>query len=223
MNKVIDTADLAVADVHDGATIMFGGFGLCGIPENLIAALVRKGVKNLHTIANNVGIDGYGTGSLLDAGQIASHTGSYVGENKLLEKLVLAGALPLKLLPQGTLAEAIRAGGAGIPGFFTPTCLGTGVAEGKEAREFDGRQYILERALTADFAIIKAWKGDRLGNLVYRKASRNFNPDHGDGRRDYHRRGGETRGTRRDRSRSHRHSRHLRSSPGRGRPLRKTH
>ena len=176
MNKVIASADEAVADVHDGASIMFGGFGLCGIPENLIAALVRKGVKNLRTIANNVGIDGYGTGSLLDAGQIASHTGSYVGENRLLEKLVLAGTLPLKLLPQGTLAEAIRAGGAGIPAFFTPTGVGTLVAEGKEVREFDGRQFILERALTADFAIIKAWKGDRLGNLVYRKAARKFNP-----------------------------------------------
>lgn len=176
MNKVIASADEAVADIHDGATIMFGGFGLCGIPENLTAALVRRGVKNLHTIANNVGIDGYGTGRLLEAGQIASHTGSYVGENRLLEKMVLAGTLNLKLLPQGTLAEAIRAAGAGIPAFFTPAGAGTLVAEGKEVREFDGRQYLLERALTADFAIIKAWKGDRLGNLVYRKAARNFNP-----------------------------------------------
>ena len=176
MNKVVATADEAVADIHDGATIMFGGFGLCGIPENLTLALVRRGVKHLHTIANNVGIDGYGTGRLLEAGQIASHTGSYVGENKLLEKMVLAGTLNLKLLPQGTLAEAIRSGGAGIPAFFTPAGAGTLVAEGKEVREFDGRQYLLERALTADFAIIKAWKGDRLGNLVYRKAARNFNP-----------------------------------------------
>jgi 3-oxoacid CoA-transferase subunit A len=176
VNKVIASADEAVADVHDGATIMFGGFGLCGIPENLIAALVRRGVKNLRTIANNVGIDGYGTGRLLDAGQIASHTGSYVGENKLLEKMVLAGTVNLNLLPQGTLAEAIRAAGAGIPAFFTPAGAGTLVAEGKEVREFDGRPYLLERALTADFAIIKAWKGDRLGNLVYRKAARNFNP-----------------------------------------------
>ena len=155
---------------------MFGGFGLCGIPENLTAALVRRGVKNLRTIANNVGIDGYGTGRLLEAGQIASHTGSYVGENKLLEKMVLAGTLQLNLIPQGTLAEAIRAAGAGIPAFFTPAGAGTLVAEGKEVREFDGRQYLLEHALTADFAIIKAWKGDRLGNLVYRKAARNFNP-----------------------------------------------
>ncbi len=176
MNKIVANADEAVADVHDGATIMFGGFGLCGIPENLTAALVRRGVKNLHTIANNVGIDGYGTGRLLEAGQIASHTGSYVGENRLLEKMVLAGTLNLKLLPQGTLAEAIRAAGAGIPAFFTPAGAGTLVAEGKEMREFDGRQYLMERALPADFAMIKAWKGDRLGNLVYRKAARNFNP-----------------------------------------------
>src|SRR6202161_2838869 len=166
MHKVFANAEEAIFDIPDGATIMFGGFGLCGIPENLIAALVRRGVKNLHTIANNVGIDGYGTGRLLETGQIASHTGSYVGENKLLEKMVLAGTLNLKLLPQGTLAEAIRAGGAGIPAFFTPAGAGTLVAEGKEVRQFDGRQYILERALTADFAIIKAWKGDRLGNLV---------------------------------------------------------
>ena len=176
MNKVLASADEAVADIPDGASIMFGGFGLCGIAENLTAALVRRGVKNLHTIANNVGIDGYGTGRLLEAGQIASHTGSYVGENKLLEEMVLAGTLNLKLLPQGTLAEAIRAAGAGIPAFFTPAGAGTLVAEGKEVREFDGRQYLLERALPADFAIIKAWKGDRLGNLVYRKAARNFNP-----------------------------------------------
>ena len=176
MNKVIASADAAVADIHDGATIMFGGFGLCGIAENLTAALVRRGVRNLHTIANNVGIDGYGTGRLLEAGQIAAHTGSYVGENKLLEKMVLAGTLKLNLLPQGTLAEAIRAAGAGIPAFFTPAGAGTLVADGKEMREFDGRQYLLERALPADFAIIKAWKGDRLGNLVYRKAARNFNP-----------------------------------------------
>jgi 3-oxoacid CoA-transferase subunit A len=176
VNKVIGSADQAVADVQDGATIMFGGFGLCGIPENLIGALVRKGVKNLRTIANNVGIDGYGTGRLLDAGQIVSHTGSYVGENKLLEKMVLEGTVNLNLLPQGTLAEAIRAAGAGIPAFFTPAGAGTLVAEGKEVREFDGRPYLLERALHADFAIIKAWKGDRLGNLVYRKAARNFNP-----------------------------------------------
>jgi 3-oxoacid CoA-transferase subunit A len=176
LDKRIANADAAVARVPDGATILMGGFGLCGIPENLIGALVRRGVKNLRTIANNVGIDGYGTGRLLDAGQIVSHTGSYVGENKLLEKMVLEGTVNLNLLPQGTLAEAIRAAGAGIPAFFTPAGAGTLVAEGKEVREFDGRPYLLERALHADFAIIKAWKGDRLGNLVYRKAARNFNP-----------------------------------------------
>jgi len=176
VNKTIATADEAVADVLDGATIMIGGFGLCGVPDNLILALVRKGVKNLHTIANNVGIDGVGTGLMLQAGQIASHMGSYVGENKLLETLVIAGKLNLTLIPQGTLAERIRAAGAGIPAFYTPAGAGTIVAEGKEVREFNGRPYLLERALPADFALIKAWKGDRLGNLVYRKTARNFNP-----------------------------------------------
>ncbi|MGA2714089.1 MAG: CoA transferase subunit A [Bryobacteraceae bacterium] len=176
MNKTIATADEAVADVFDGATIMIGGFGLCGVPDNLILALVRKGVKNLHTIANNVGVDGVGTGLMLEAGQISSHMGSYVGENKLLETLVIAGRLNLTLIPQGTLAERIRAAGAGIPAFYTPAGVGTIVAEGKEMREFDGRPYLLERALPADFALIKAWKGDRLGNLVYRKTARNFNP-----------------------------------------------
>ena len=176
MNKIIASADVAVADIHDGATVMIGGFGLCGIPENLIAALVRKRVRNLHTISNNMGVDGCGMGLMLEAGMIASHIGSYVGENKLLEKLVLAGQLNLTLVPQGTLAERIRAGGAGIPGFYTPTGVGTVVAEGKEAREFNGRKYLLETALVADFALIKAWRGDRLGNLVYRKTARNFNP-----------------------------------------------
>jgi 3-oxoacid CoA-transferase subunit A len=176
MNKITASADAAVADIRDGATVMIGGFGLCGIPENLIAALVRKRVKNLHTISNNMGIDGCGMGLMLEAGMIASHIGSYVGENKLLEKLVLAGQLDLTLVPQGTLAERIRAGGAGIPGFYTPTGVGTVVADGKEAREFNGRQYLLETALVADFALIKAWRGDRLGNLVYRKTARNFNP-----------------------------------------------
>ena len=176
MNKTIATAAEAVADVFDGATIMIGGFGLCGVPDNLIHALVRKRVKNLHTIANNVGVDGVGTGLMLEAGQIASHTGSYVGENKLLETLMIAGKLNLTLIPQGTLAERIRAAGAGIPAFYTPAGAGTIVAEGKEVREFNGRPYLLERALPADFALIKAWKGDRLGNLVYRKTARNFNP-----------------------------------------------
>jgi 3-oxoacid CoA-transferase subunit A len=176
VNKVIRTADAAVADIPDGATVMIGGFGLCGIPENLIAALVRRGVKGLHTISNNMGIDGCGMGLMLEAGMIASHVGSYVGENKLLEKQVLAGQLDLTLVPQGTLAERIRAGGAGIPAFFTPTGVGTVVAEGKETREFNGRTYLMETALEADFALVKAWRGDRLGNLAYRKTARNFNP-----------------------------------------------
>ena len=176
MNKLVANADEAVRDIPDGATIMLGGFGLCGIPEQLIAALVRKGVKGLRTISNNMGVDGFGMGLMLEAGMIASHTGSYVGENKLLEQKVIRGELDLTLVPQGTLAERIRAGGAGIPAFFTPTGLGTPVAEGKEVREFDGKRYVMERWLRADFALVKAWKGDRAGNLVYRKTARNFNP-----------------------------------------------
>jgi 3-oxoacid CoA-transferase subunit A len=176
MNKVVANADEAIRDVFEGASVMIGGFGLCGMPENLIRALVRKGTKNLHTISNNVGIDGVGNGLLLAAGQIVHHIGTYVGENKLLEELVLTGKIKLELVPQGTFSERIRAGGAGIPAFFTPTGVGTIVAEGKEAREFDGRLYLMERGLTADFAFIKAWKGDRAGNLIYRKTARNFNP-----------------------------------------------
>src|SRR6202167_3942224 len=176
MNKVVASADEAIRDVGDGAVIMLGGFGLCGIPENLIRALVRKGSKNLTTISNNAGVDGLGSGLLLAAGQIRRHIGTYVGENKLLESMVLAGQVELDLVPQGTFAERIRAGGAGIPAFFTPTGVGTVVAEGKEAREFDGRPYVMERALKADFAFVKAWKGDKWGNLIYRKVARNFNP-----------------------------------------------
>ena len=176
MNKVFANADEAVADINDGATIMVGGFGLCGIPENLIRALVKKGVKNLNTISNNVGVDEFGLGLMLYAGQIRSHKGSYVGENKLLEDMVLTGRIDLELIPQGTFSERIRAGGAGIPAFYTPAGYGTVVAEGKETREFDGRPYVLEHALKADFALIKAWKGDRWGNLVYSKTARNFNP-----------------------------------------------
>jgi 3-oxoacid CoA-transferase subunit A len=176
LNKVLDSADDAMADIGDGSTIMIGGFGLCGIPENLIAALVRKRPVGLHTISNNMGVDGFGMGMMLEAGMISSHTGSYVGENRRLEALVLSGQLKVNLIPQGTLAERIRAGGAGIPAFFTPAGVGTIVAEGKEVREFDGRSYIMERALKADFALVKAWRGDRLGNLVYRKTARNFNP-----------------------------------------------
>ena len=156
--------------------MMLGGFGLCGIPENLVSALIRTRVRDLHTISNNLGVDGFGLGKMLEAGMIASHLGSYVGENRLLESMVIGGILQVTLIPQGTLAERIRAGGAGIPAFFTPAGVGTVVAEGKETREFDGRAHILERALTADVALIKAWKGDRLGNLIYRKTARNFNP-----------------------------------------------
>ena len=176
MHKVVASAEEAIQDVFDGATVMVGGFGLCGMPENLIRALARKGVKNLITISNNVGIDDVGMGLLLANGQIRRHIGTYVGENKLLEKMVLSGTLQLDLVPQGTFAERIRAGGAGIPAFYTPTGVGTIVAEGKEAREFDGRTYIMERALKADFAFVKAWKGDKWGNLVYRKTAQNFNP-----------------------------------------------
>ncbi len=176
MNKVFSSAEEATRDIQDGATLMVGGFGLCGVPEDLIDALVRKGVQNLTTISNNAGVDDYGLGKLLYTGQIKKHIGSYVGENKLFEQLVLTGKVQLELNPQGTLAERIRAGGAGIPAFFTPTGAGTIVAEGKEVREFNGRPHVMERALKADFALIKAWKADRWGNLVFRKTSRNFNP-----------------------------------------------
>ena len=176
MDKVVSSADAAVADIGNGATVMLGGFGLCGIPENLIAALVKRRVTGLHTISNNMGVDGFGMGLMLEAGMIASHIGSYVGENRRLETLVLNGELDLTLVPQGTLAERVRAGGAGIPAFYTPTGLGTIVAEGKETRTIGNRTYVLEHALHADFALVKAWRGDRFGNLIYRKTARNFNP-----------------------------------------------
>jgi len=176
MNKVVANADEAIEDVFDGAVIMVGGFGLCGNPENLIRALVRKGTKNLTTISNNAGVDGLGIGLLLAAGQLRKHIGTYVGENKLLEEMILNKKIELELVPQGTFSERIRAGGAGIPAFYTPTGYGTVVAEGKETREFEGRQYVMERAIKADFAFVKAWKGDKWGNLVYRKTARNFNP-----------------------------------------------
>ena len=176
MNKVVASAEEAVRDIPDGASIMVGGFGLCGNPENLIRALVKKGTKNLVTMSNNAGVDGFGVGLLLAAGQIRRHIGTYVGENKLLEQMVLAGKIELELVPQGTFSERIRAGGAGIPAFYTPTGVGTVVGENKETREFNGRTYVMERALRADFAFIKAWKGDKWGNLVYRKTARNFNP-----------------------------------------------
>jgi 3-oxoacid CoA-transferase A subunit len=176
MDKTVSSADAAVADIPDGASLMAGGFGLCGIPEHLIAALRRRGSRDLSIISNNCGIDGKGLGILLDNGQVKKITASYVGENKTFERLFLSGALDVELCPQGSLAERIRAGGAGIPAFFTPAGYGTKVAEGKESRVFDGRPYILETALRADFAFVKAWKGDRFGNLVYRKTTRNFNP-----------------------------------------------
>lgn len=176
MNKEVPNAEAAIADIRDGATVMLGGFGLCGIPENLIRALVKKGVRNLTTISNNAGVDGFGIGRLLSAGQIRRHVGTYVGENKLLEEKMLKGEIDLELVPQGTFAERIRAAGAGIPAFYTPTGVGTIVAENKETREFGGRLYVMEHALKADFALIKAWKGDKWGNLVYRKTARNFSP-----------------------------------------------
>ncbi|CAN7398652.1 CoA transferase subunit A [Phenylobacterium sp. LjRoot225] len=162
--------------LFDGMTIMSGGFGLCGIPENLIAAIRQSGVKQLTVISNNCGIDDFGLGILLAGGQIKKMISSYVGENKLFEKLYLSGELELEFNPQGTLAERIRAGGAGVPAFFTKTGVGTLVAEGKEVREFDGELYVMERGLTADLSIVKAWKGDTAGNLIYRKTARNFNP-----------------------------------------------
>ena len=176
-SKVRETAAEALDGLlADGMTIMAGGFGLCGIPENLIAAIRTAGVKDLTVITNNSGIDDFGLGILLAGGQIKKMISSYVGENKLFEQLYLGGELELEFNPQGTLAERIRAGGAGVPAFFTRTGVGTVVAEGKELREFDGESYVMERALKADLAIVKAWKGDEAGNLVYRKTARNFNP-----------------------------------------------
>jgi 3-oxoacid CoA-transferase subunit A len=171
-----DAAEALAGVLKDGMTIMAGGFGLCGIPENLIAAIREAGVKDLTVISNNCGVDDFGLGILLAGGQIRKMISSYVGENKLFEKLYLSGELELEFNPQGTLAERIRAGGAGIPAFFTKTGVGTLVAEGKEVREFDGELYVMERGLTADLSIIKAWKGDAEGNLIYRKTARNFNP-----------------------------------------------
>ncbi|HEY6929053.1 MAG TPA: CoA transferase subunit A [Thermoanaerobaculia bacterium] len=176
IDKRVASADEAVRDIHDGATLVVGGFGLCGIPENLIAALVRKGTKNLTVVSNNCGVDDWGLGLLLRTRQIRKMVSSYVGENAEFERQFLSGELEVELTPQGTLAERIRAGGAGIPAFYTPTGAGTLVAQGKEAREIDGREYVLERGIVGDFALVAAWKGDRLGNLVYRKAARNYNP-----------------------------------------------
>ena len=176
MDKRVSSADDAISNLSDGATILMGGFGLCGIPENLIAAVRRRGTKDLTIVSNNAGVDDFGIGLLLQNRQVKKMISTYVGENKLFEQLVLSGELQVELNPQGTLAERLRAAGAGIPAFYTPTGFGTMVADGKETREFSGRQYVLERALRGDFAFIKAWKGDRWGNLVFRKTARNFNP-----------------------------------------------
>ncbi len=176
MNKVLADAAAAVALVPDGATIMMGGFGLCGIPENLIAALRDRGTRNLTIISNNAGVDTFGIGVLLQTRQVKKMISTYVGENQEFERQCLSGELELELVPQGTFAERIRAGGAGIAGFFTPTGYGTVVAEGKETRVIDGRPCVLETPLKADFAFVKAFRGDRLGNLVYRRTARNFNP-----------------------------------------------
>ena len=176
MNKAVRDAREAIADIQDGASIMMGGFGLCGIPEYLVDAIREKGVRDLTIMSNNAGIDGFGIGLLLEKRQVKKMISTYVGENKLFEELVLSGQLEVELVPQGTFAERIRAGGAGIAAFYTPTGYGTLVAEGKESRDFNGRMYVMERGLTADFAFVKAWKGDRWGNLVYRKTARNFNP-----------------------------------------------
>ena len=176
MNKVIAGALQAVEKIPDGAVILMGGFGLCGIPENLIAALKEKGTRGLTVVSNNAGVDDFGIGMLLKTRQVRKMISTYVGENDTFERQCLSGELEVELVPQGTFAERLRAGGAGIPAFYTPTGVGTPVAEGKEVREFGGRKYLLERALKGDFAFVKAWRGDRLGNLVYRKTARNFNP-----------------------------------------------
>ena len=176
MNKVYTDARAACADIPDGVTILSGGFGLSGNPENCIAALRERGIKNLTIVSNNCGIDDKGLGVLLANGQVKKMISSYVGENKIFERLMLSGELEVELCPQGTLAERIRAGGAGIPAFFTKTGYGTIIAEGKETRTFDGEHYVMERGLVADIALVHAWKADHEGNLVYRKTARNFNP-----------------------------------------------
>lgn len=176
MNKIVANAEEAIKDIQDGMTLMLGGFGLCGIPENCISALVKKGVKNLTCISNNAGVDDFGLGLLLKNHQIKKMISSYVGENDEFERQLLSGELEVDLIPQGTLAERCRAGGAGIPAFYTPAGYGTEVAIGKETREFNGKMYVMENWLRADFAIVKAWKGDRFGNLIYKDTAQNFNP-----------------------------------------------
>lgn len=176
INKVVKNAEEAVRDIADNSVLMLGGFGLSGIPENCISALLKKGVKGLTCISNNAGVDDFGIGLLLKTRQVKKMISSYVGENAEFERQLLSGELEVELLPQGTLAERVRAGGAGIPAFFTPAGVGTEVAQGKETREFDGKLYLMERWLRADFSIVKAWKGDTAGNLIYRGTARNFNP-----------------------------------------------
>ncbi|MFM2195545.1 MAG: hypothetical protein RL092_1145 [Bacteroidota bacterium] len=175
MNKVYQNAETAIADIQDGQTLMLGGFGLCGIPENSINALVNKGLKNLTCISNNAGVDDFGIGLMLQQRQVKKMISSYVGENAEFERQLLSGELEVELIPQGTLAERCRAAGAGIPAFFTPAGVGTEVAIGKENREFNGKTYLMEFAFDADFAIVKAWKGDRHGNLIFKDTARNFN------------------------------------------------
>jgi len=176
MNKVYPNAEAAIEGARDGMLMLFGGFGLCGIPENAIRALRASGVKNLTCVSNNAGVDGFGLGLLLENRQVRKMISSYVGENELFERLYLTGELEVDFTPQGTLAEKLRAGGAGIPAFFTPTGVGTKVADGKEVREINGRRYVLEHSIRGDFAFVKAWKGDKFGNLIFRRTSRNFNP-----------------------------------------------
>ena len=176
MNKVFNTAQEAIFDINDNATLLLGGFGLCGIPENTIAAIVQKGITGLTCISNNAGVDDFGIGLMLVQKQVKKMIASYVGENKEFERQLLSGELDVELIPQGTLAERCRAAGAGIPAFFTPAGVGTEVAEGKESRIFNGKTYLMEYAFDADFAIIKAWKGDRYGNLIFKDTARNFNP-----------------------------------------------
>lgn len=176
INKEVRNADEAIHDIADNATLMLGGFGLCGIPENCISALVKKGTKGLTCISNNAGVDDFGIGLMLQTRQVKKMISSYVGENAEFERQLLSGELAVDLIPQGTLAERIRAGGAGIPAFFTPAGYGTEVAEGKEVREYDGKMHLLESWLKADFALVKAWKGDKSGNLVFKGTARNFNP-----------------------------------------------
>lgn len=174
--KVWNSFEEAVADIKDGDTLAVGGFGLCGIPEKSIASLVQKGIKDLTVVSNNCGVDDWGLGLLLANKQIKKMIASYVGENKIFEQQFLSGELEVELTPQGTLAERMRAGGAGIPGFYTATGVGTPIAEGKEVKVFNGKEYILEKGIVADYALVKAWKADKLGNLIFRKTSRNFNP-----------------------------------------------